>query len=140
MKVGMTGTRDGMTLAQKDALIRALKKFTPKWFHHGDCLGADADGHDIADICGTKICIHPPSKRNLRAFKYGNAMREEKGYLQRNRDIVNDTDVLIGFPKEMISDPYDGKGGTWYTIKYGIGKGKVVYIVFPDGSISAYNT
>ena len=60
MKYGMTGTRKGMTDAQAQAFVFALKKH-PKLDHlvHGDCIGADNDAHDIALNMGHTITIRP---------------------------------------------------------------------------------
>lgn len=44
---------------------------------------------------------------------------------------VDDTDELVATPKEF-SDP--GKGGTWYTIRYALARGKKVTIIFPNGA------
>lgn len=137
MIIGMTGTRDGMTEEQKKTFARGLEHFNATDLHHGDCVGADADAHDIAVECGLFITIHPPEDDKLRAFKReeGDEEREEKGYFERNRDIVNDSEILFGFPKTT----FETKGGTWYTINYGKKQGKPVYVVLPDGSVDSHN-
>jgi hypothetical protein len=48
---GFTGTRQGMTAEQKSVLRNLLGGGAGE-FHHGDCIGADSEGHDIADECG----------------------------------------------------------------------------------------
>jgi len=47
MKIGFTGTRDGMTQHQKEQFVLAMQDLSPSEFHHGDCKGADAEAHDI---------------------------------------------------------------------------------------------
>lgn len=44
MVIGFTGTRHGMTNAQRDTVLKLLsEKLTPSSAVHGDCVGADAD-------------------------------------------------------------------------------------------------
>lgn len=137
MILGMTGARDGMTFSQKHTFKQGLEHFKVTTLHHGDCIGADAESHDIASAAGLSITIHPPEKDELRAFKReeGDQEREPKNYFARNRDIVNESEILFGFPKTM----FETKGGTWYTINYGKKIGKPVYVVLPDGSVNSFN-
>lgn len=130
-RVGFTGTRDGMTLAQKVTVIALLRQYAPVWVHHGDCVGADAEFHHAAQAVGAQVMIHPPSDPKLRAGLVGDDIAEEKPYLDRNRDIVHAADVLIATPKETTGAT---KGGTWYTVKYARKQGRKVVIVWPDGS------
>ena len=61
--IGFTGTQQGMTLRQKQQLNEILRDLYDKgnrWFHHGDCIGADAEAHDIATAIGYHILVHPP--------------------------------------------------------------------------------
>ena len=58
-------------------------------------------------------------------------MHEPRQYHERNRNIVDATDILVATPKENKGDIY--RGGTWYTINYAVSKGKPVYIIWPDG-------
>ena len=134
MKIGFTGTRHGMTPQQIEALNALLPVADPTAeFHHGDCLGADAEAHDIATGCGSRTVSHPPIKENLRAFKQANEYRERKSYLARNRDIVLETDALIAAPKEYVEQQ---TGGTWYTIRFAREKGRRVNVIRPDGTIT----
>jgi hypothetical protein len=132
-RVGFTGTRHGMTDAQKATVYRLLRERESTWVHHGDCIGADDQFHDLAKTAGHKVMLHPPEKRDLRAFRLGDDVAFEKPYLDRNRDIVNASAVLIAAPAEDEEQP---KGGTWYTIRYARQRGCKVIIVWPDGSQS----
>lgn len=126
MKVGFTGTQIGMSERQKVALRAELAKATE--FHHGDCVGADAEADQIARELGTKIHIHPPINPSKRAFCYrlGDVIWPEDEYLARNHDIVNATRELIAAPK---SDREELRSGTWATIRYASRMGKVVRIL-----------
>ena len=72
MKVGFTGTQAGLTPKQKLELRSLLTDYRDDIteFHHGDCIGADADAHEIAaEILGVEcIFIHPPEDDKKRAF------------------------------------------------------------------------
>lgn len=132
-KVGFTGTQRGMTEAQKKSLDDLLGEFPyQSEFHHGDCIGADAEAHDIADSLNYSIWIHPPRNSSRRAFKVAPHFGPPEEYLIRNKNIVNATDFLIACPGEaqMLV-----RSGTWSTVRYAIRVGKRVRLVLPDGRI-----
>lgn len=139
MHFGMTGTRNGMTEAQRKEFERVLefnvRLHSAMSFHHGDCVGADAETHEIASRAGLNVIIHPPIKADLRAYCVSDEIREEKGYLARNRDIVNESDVMFGLAPTMKPR----KGGTWYTINYAKTNGKEVWVISPDGTLEVFN-
>jgi hypothetical protein len=124
MKIGFTGSRFGMTPQQKEVITR-LEVFTTKVLeaHHGDCLGSDADFHHfIREIDpAIRIIIHPgfpanhPDDTTLRAFCEGDYTSEAKSFFARNRDIVDETDMLIATPAIKKET-----GETWYTIHYNL--------------------
>jgi hypothetical protein len=135
MKIGFTGTRFGMTDKQKE-VIMTLRPLDIE-LHHGDCIGADFDMHQIAKtVKVNKIVIHPPVDEELRAFCTGDLLLPPKTHLARNRDIVHDTDLLIATPFGMEHQTH---GGTWYTIDYALKLNKWIIIVFLDGSTKEYN-
>jgi hypothetical protein len=56
---------------------------------------------------------------------------QPKKYVERDHDIVDETDMMISFPptnKEIL------RSGTWTTIRYARKKKKKLYIIYPDGS------
>lgn len=132
-RFGFTGTRHGMTDAQKAALRGFLAGGSGE-LHHGDCVGADSDAHDVADECGYAVVIHPPYSYKARAFREvpRHMMRPEKPHLDRNKDIVLDTISLIAAPAEMEEQ---SRGGTWSTVRFARKQGKVVVLILPDGTI-----
>lgn len=133
--MGFTGTRNGMTAAQRAAFRRIVAEAGPDEFHHGDCVGADAEAHDdVTEILpACKRVVHPPVDQANRAFMGGDESRQPKTHLARNRDIVEESDFLVG---ASVSDVPLDRGGTWYTIDYAIRRGKTVRVVWPDGHVT----
>lgn len=141
--IGFTGTRSGLTDKQKETLLIELKKLQEagyRKFHHGDCIGADAEAHDIAESLGYDIIIHPPINPTARAFKKGKITLENKDYLIRNHDIVDQTSYLLVCPKE---DNEQLRSGTWATYRYAVSKlnqGRLdgnkptIKVIFSDGN------
>lgn len=133
MKVGFTGTRQGMTDSQKMTLRQLLFDLGARALHHGDCVGADAESHAIAQELNLYIVIHPPKDESLRAFCQGaHEVREPKTYFARNRDISDETQFLVG---ASVIDHPQTDGGTWYTIDYNA-KTKEPYVIWPNGTVS----
>lgn len=143
MKLGFTGTQDGMTEEQDAALgdflvklrkINLYRSGEAIEFHHGDCIGADEQAHQIAYTLGFEIFIHPPANNSKRAFceSPGITVLLPKPYLARNRDIVDSTNILIAAPKE----PEVLRSGTWATVRYVRREGKRIVLIDPDGVLN----
>ena len=135
MRIGFTGTQKGVTIYQKTNLIIALsnnkiENFHRVEFHHGDCIGADEEACGIAIQCGFFIIVHPPINERKRAFTEYDIMLPAKGYIARNHDIVNDTDILYACP----DGPEKVRSGTWATIRYALKKKKKVVIFHHEES------
>lgn len=131
MKVGFTGTRKGMTQEQKESMKSLLTIFCLAEFHHGDCIGADAEAHKIAKSLYMPIVIHPPVNNKARAFCKGD-IRPPKQYLVRNIDIVNECHVLIGAP----SGNEKVRSGTWSTLRYAKKRKTWFFVVYPTGLVT----
>jgi hypothetical protein len=136
MKIGFTGTQAGMTDLQKKMVLNILKTLNISEIHAGDCIGADADFYDIAFSLGVKTIGHIPEVPDKRAFKEYTEVREPKPYLVRNRDIVNESDLLLSTPKESEEVM---RSGTWATIRYGLKIGEPTIIIWPNGTWKASN-
>lgn len=131
MKVGFTGSRAGMTKEQI-ATVNNLLIDDVKEFHHGDCIGADTQAHSLAHSPGTRIIVHPPEDSALRGYCVSANVREKKSYLERNHNIVDETDILIACPgttKEVR------RSGTWTTIRYAEKQKKTILLIYPSGRI-----
>lgn len=130
MKVGITGTRNGITDKQILEVGRYLRSLPEgSQLHHGDCFGADINVAMIAQGLGIWTVCHPPEKTDLRAFHRSNEKRPEKSYLARNRAIVDEVDLLMVVP---MQDEWQSRGGTWYTHDYARKKDVPVKIFWPN--------
>ncbi len=131
MKIGITGTRAGMNERQFSDVKAFLQgHYQPgSEFHHGDCVGVDAEAAILAKEIGYKIISHPgPGHDGLRAFVECDESREPQSHFKRNRTIVDTCDVLLVVPLQNEHQP---RGGTWYTHDYAVKKDKSVIMVFP---------
>jgi len=131
--LGMTGTRHNITPMQSEWLHKQLARATE--LHHGACVGADAAAHQIARDGGLRIVVHPPVDERLMMPRdeFGTWL-PAKPYLDRNRDIVDAVDEMIALP----DGPERSHGGTWYTVRYARGRGKVLRICQPDGAVTVH--
>lgn len=136
MHIGFTGPRKGMTTAQQEA-FGALLAGLPAggWFHHGDCVGADAQAHAQALEAGFRVHIHPPDRDDFRAFcTQATTTSDPRPFLKRNQDIVKACDLLVatppGFEEQLRS-------GIWSTVRRARRQNNPHLIIWPDGSLSA---
>lgn len=131
MIVGFTGTQEGMTTLQKGS-ARGFLSLISGELHHGDCIGADAEMHDIAEALGWDTIIHPPANEAKRAFKSGTRILRPLPYLVRNKHIVEASSIMIATPKEFEEQL---RSGTWSTVRYARRRSTAVFIIYPDGEI-----
>lgn len=131
LHVGFTGTQEGMTTRQKQVVGSLLRTLRPNTVHHGDCIGADADFHDLSRflIKGVIVHIHPPINKSKQANCEGDISEIRKDYLVRNKNIVDSSSVMIGTPKGIE----ELRSGTWSTIRYAKRKKVKTYVIYPDG-------
>jgi hypothetical protein len=135
--IGFTGTRHGMTDAQRRGVDQAFcdaiggDVHLRVVAHHGDCTGADAQFHIIAEQYGAMTVGHIPNEDKWRAFAQSDSTLEPLPYLQRNEAIVEESTHMIAAPAEMTEQQ---RGGTWATIRMARRAKKPLIIVYPDGS------
>lgn len=139
LKVGFTGSRDGMTSAQANVFEAELQRLMNEFghdnyaeFHHGDCIGADAEAQQIARAQGYKIHCHPPEDSSKRAHTQFDVAYDARPYRERNRVIVQMTSHLLACPKSATRTT---SGGTWYTYNHAAQQGsyKRAMLIYPDG-------
>lgn len=137
MKIGFTGTQEGMTEMQSQFVYDLLMTIEPDEVHHGCCIGADEQFDNLLIYSPKYIDIHghPPLNQSKMADCDCDVMHEPKEYLERNHDIVDATDALIAAPK----GPEELRSGTWATVRYARTLGRPIYIVWPEGRITTEN-
>lgn len=139
--VGFTGTRHGMSPTQVKAvtmIVEHIKRAVELTVHHGDCVGADEDFHEIARSFGARVESHPgrnslsrpvaKTGNDLRAFCEADVVHDVVGHFQRNRRIVDVSAAVIATPFEATHQDH---GGTWYTVDYAVGLRKPLALVLP---------
>ena len=127
-----------MTIAQLITLGNYLSFLPPdSVFHHGDCIGADAQAHWLASIMKIDIEIHPPINDYARARCLGaKFVHPEKEFIARNHDIVNAADVVFATPSGAV-EKFRGSG-TWATMRYANKKGVKLFAFAPSGELLKY--
>ena len=155
--IGFTGTREDMTAAQREsfkAVILAVHRGRDISFHHGACVGADEE----AELLLSELSLTEPLSffsltrypadvgANLRAkgalgaseFVASNTtVKPDKPPLERNKDIVNASDIMIACPKEPLEVL---RSGTWATIRYARKIQRPLYLILPDGTVKEERT
>lgn len=140
-QVGFTGTQKGMTDMQLKSVARLVEMYSPGVFHHGCCIGADKQFHELADQAMNVIVYHPPSDER-KMFKpicrFAKPIKlDSKPYLERNQDIVNSSDILIAAPAELEEVL---RSGTWATLRYAKAHTRrPIFHVEPNGAVVKFN-
>lgn len=147
MNIGFTGTRRGLSEAQWHWLKRIIRErifrgspCDSHTFHHGCCVGADAQAHGIVrDITKdgfiriAKIGHPPLDTRHKSTIRDYEDLRPPAPYLDRNHDIVDECDLLIACPH----GPEEMRGsGTWATVRYARKQLRPIVFIWPDGSVT----
>ncbi|KZY25629.1 hypothetical protein A3728_18390 [Sulfitobacter sp. HI0040] len=114
MRIGVTGSRYPRPNQILDSLRRILIEKGATELHHGDCLGFDAQAHDLAASMGIRTVAHPPQDPRMRAFKDADEIRSPLPYLDRNRNIVAESEYIVAAP----DGPERVRSGTWATVRY----------------------
>jgi hypothetical protein len=130
MILGFTGTRKGMSEEQKYRFLKLIfdtlipKHGPPVAFHHGDCVGADADAHHliVAQFPACCTVAHPADFESLRAFVTATEVRTPTDSKSRNANIVRAADIILACPLTATIAP----SGTWQTINMALRSGKEV--------------
>lgn len=135
MRFGFTGTRRGMTANQRESLARILTADRPTEFHHGQCVGADAEAHAAALAAGVPlIVVHPATDPSLLASDLPADPGGRVVYLPprrdlaRNKQIVRAVDRLLAAPAQAEEEI---RSGTWFTVRYARRRGVEVVLLLP---------
>ena len=142
--LGFTGTRDGMTPEQRDSATSFIARLMVGCSEaemafeglHGDCVGADADFHQICrdeGVEGGAMKQRPCTFSGMRAHTDALEISKPEKPMARNQKIVDDCDALLACPPTDFE--IERGSGTWATIRMGRKANRQVVIVYPDGSV-----
>lgn len=144
--IDITGSRYGTTFAQQRAFVTHITGIRDRIeVHHGCCVGADEQIHNLAWSWDCRIVGHPPTDPRL-MFDYSHAeeefdeIRQPLPYLARNREIVDSSTYLMVFPNTFAAEFLKpGPGGTRYTFNYATGQHlRRAIVVWPDGNTQLF--
>ncbi len=122
-----------MTDAQRSAFGALLASLEVTVLTHGDCVGADAQAHELALAAGARARLRPCDLKDSRAFCAGGELIAAPARpLARNRKIVDDGALLIATPGMMKEQR---RSGVWATIRYARKRGRRILIIWPDGRV-----
>ena len=141
LHIGFSGTRCGMTLLQRRAVYRVFRWYRDHrnaiTVHHGSCVGADAEAHDIARMLGLAVALHPGVSADgsspLRAecaMLEGERVWRPASYGVRNQAITACTGVLVAATGDGTEDR-----GTSHAISCAVKLERPVVIVSADGRL-----
>lgn len=139
-KVGFTGTHKGAEPEQLRGLEEKLKKILEERpdsvveLHHGQCIGADTQCAAIAKRLGFRVVGHPglakdPTNMLYRSEWDGNdEVREAKPFIERDHDIVDETEIMFATP---LTYEEQTRSGTWTTVRYAKKQGRTLHVIRP---------
>jgi len=132
MIVGVTGTQQGWSRAQKVAFTLLIADLDITEFHHGDCYGADEQAaRAVKNRFGLdKLHCHPPDNPKKRAYVSGGVIYPEKEYKLRNKDIARAVELLIVLPRTAKKSI---RSGTWHTYRCALAMDKKIIVIGPAG-------
>lgn len=142
MKLGFTGSRRKLIVPQSTQLRSLIgDQNNVVEAHHGDCTGGDKEFHDLMLLYHPRVTmhIHSPKLEVHRAFvpiRSTDILWPPKDYLMRNRDIIENCDLLIGCPSSMT---FSLRSGSWWTIEAAKKVNKPIIVILPDGSKDYFN-
>ena len=133
MKIAFTGTQQGMSANQLDELRALLRGHKPKIAIHGDCIGGDAQFHDVVreECPDALVWIFPSNIDAKSAHKIGDLIELQSPPLRRNHSMVDECDLLVAGPKTLEEVL---RSGTWATIRYARKTHKKVTMLRPEVS------
>lgn len=110
-----------MSIGQMTTFYELIKQTPIKQFDHGCCVGADQQAYMAMYDLKRDVPVHawPPVDPKWLALEWElfcDVAHPPNDYHARDRDIVNDCDLLIATPLE----DWPTTGGTFYTMGYAI--------------------
>lgn len=144
MKLTFTGTKLGMTVAQRTTVLITVRDLlgNGEYTHgiHGCCEKADRDFHDVCWSLMLARELHPGTEeQRLWAVDHMDEQRDmlfpmpldADPQLTRNRTMVDRGDVLVAAPRQRFEVR---RSGTWMTVRYARTAGRIIHFCWPDGT------
>lgn len=133
-RVAVTGTRHGMTKSQRRSFKWLLSRFkVASELIHGDCTGVDVEAAEIAHLREWKPLARPSNLRTRAHCPHSEVIAKPKDPIVRNKDIVDDGDCVVACPKTMSEEL---RSGTWAAVRYARSQDALLWIVWPNGSVT----
>lgn len=135
MILGFTGTRKGLREGQLISLERLMKFYRENGYDtlvHGGAIGADTDAHNLGRKLQYKIEVRPGPYTKVHLLNGGFFLYPRKPYIERDKDIVNQCDILFGC---TATEYEEMRSGTWTTLRYARKTEKELKIILPDGYV-----
>lgn len=138
-RLAVTATQGGGTPEQLWEAANFLQSCVElEEFHHGGCVGGDEELAFLVSrmLPHVQVHLHPgstPEKYATYAYDISSwVVYDAKDNLERNQDMVNATDHLLGMPGEAEEIL---RSGTWATIRYARKAGRPHTLLYPDGTV-----
>lgn len=129
MILGFTGTRTESDVSpnRKKEIIDFLVENKDKisYVVHGGAAGLDTFIHDVCNKLDIPKFVRPAYIKSRLPGIYGQALPKDP--LERNKDIVNDCDMLLAVPRSPNKEEI--KSGTWHTIRYAKSLNKKIHFI-----------
>lgn len=145
MNVGFTGSREGMTDIQREKFTQLIQELKPDRFIQGCCIGSDEDATVLVNYLRPAcVIVGRPGKSakggdneflSQKALSLCHWVMDTKPHFARNRDIVADSNVVIGTPCFCPINK-DSMGGTAMTLNHSIKNGRKTFIICPEGKVT----
>lgn len=129
MILAITGSREGLTLKQRRALVVLIHVWGVTTLVHGDCIGVDAQADAIAAEHGIARFAFPSEVTTTRARcdQRGCVYLAKPGMpLARNGRIVERGDITAAFPRASSR-------GTWDAVRKSRALGRPTVVIGDDG-------
>jgi hypothetical protein len=138
MRIGFSGSRNGLTDAQRGVLLTLLRQYGPgDWFIHGGEKHADAEAHFIARNQLMRVKVWPSDMKNTQAeFPDAVEVMAAMPPLKRNSYIVVDNlDHLYACPRSPVEVM---RSGTWSVVRRCRKQLVDHSIILPDGHVDTF--
>lgn len=102
-------------------------------YHHGVGVGFDEQSHRVAKEMGLWVVGHPPVRTSKMAdLPDMDEVWDPMPYLDRDRQIVLQSDVVVACPREREEQV---RSGTWAAVREARRLRRPLVLIFPTGEV-----